>query len=214
MNNKLMIKVCGLKDPSNIREVVQLKPDFLGFVLYPGSPRYICLENIVPIIKSIPTSIKKVGVIVNEPIENALKIAGSGTFDFLQLHGNETIDYCYTLSSKISIIKAFPIFNILPSDLEDYQEFCEMFLFDTAAIGHGGSGKKFDHKILTKYSLDKRFILSGGISPADSDYIKSIEKDNLIAVDLNSRFESEPGIKDIALLKYFIGKIREYETHN
>jgi phosphoribosylanthranilate isomerase len=214
MNKKLMIKICGLKDPANIMEVSDLNPDFMGFVLYPGSPRYINPEDAAHIIKNIPQSIKKVGVIVNEPIGIALKIAESGAFDFLQLHGNENIEYCYRLSSRIDIIKTFPVSRSLPDGMADYQEYCRMFLFDTAGKSHGGGGKQFDHTLLRNYSLDKHFILSGGISPTDSDYLRSMETDNLIGVDLNSRFELKPGIKDAVLLKNFIGKLRYYETSN
>ena len=211
---KLRIKVCGMKDTGNIAEVVSLQPDYMGFILYPGSPRYVSLETAGRLVKIIPPSIQRVGVIVNEPVENALKIAQSGFFDMLQLHGNENIDYCSKLSVHISIIKAFSVAQTLPPDLSDYQAFCKMFLFDTAGGKYGGNGKSFDHKILSHYSLEKEFILGGGISPAGSTQLKSIKADKLIALDLNSRFEMEPGIKDIKLLKSFIEKIRNNDIRN
>jgi phosphoribosylanthranilate isomerase len=209
---ELLIKVCGLKNPYNIAEVAALQPHYMGFILYPGSPRYVNLETAGRLVKIIPSSIHRIGVIVNEPIENALKIAQSGFFDLLQLHGNENIDYCSNLSVHISIIKAFSIALTLPVNLSDYQAFCKMFLFDSAGEKFGGNGKPFDQKILLHYSLDKEFILGGGISSTDSKQIKSIEANKLIGIDLNSRFEIEPGIKDIKLLKSFIKKMRNYDT--
>ncbi|MCX6327805.1 MAG: phosphoribosylanthranilate isomerase [Bacteroidia bacterium] len=211
---ELKIKVCGLKDPYNIAEVAVLQPDYMGFILYPGSPRYVSLETAGKLVKYIPSSIQRVAVLVNEPFENAMKIAHSGFFDLIQLHGNETIDYCSKLSININIIKAFSVAQTLPPGLSGYLDFCKMFLFDTAGEKYGGNGKSFDHKILLHYSLDKEFILSGGISSANSTQIKSLKANKLIAVDLNSRFESKPGIKDVKLLKCFIEKIRKYDTSN
>jgi phosphoribosylanthranilate isomerase len=211
---ELRIKVCGLKNPYNIEEVAELNPDYMGFILYSGSPRYVSLETAGKLVKNIPQSIQRVGILVNEPIENALKIAQSGFFDLLKLHGNENIDYCIKLSVQIGIVKVFRISSTIPVYLPYYQDFCKMFLFDSAGEKFGGTGESFDHSILLNYSLDKGFILSGGISASDSEHIKSFKADKLIGIDLNSRFEVEPGIKDIKLLKSFIEKIRNYDTSN
>ena len=206
---KIYIKVCGLKDPVNVKEVAALGPDFMGFILYRGSPRHISLEESVNLVQNIPEPIKKVGVLVNEPFENAMDIAGSGAFDILQLHGSESVSYCERLHYHIEIIKTFSISDRLPENLSDYQPFCSMFLFDTAGDKFGGTGKRFDHGVLSGYSLEKDFLLSGGISPEDPEYIRSIKKSSLSGVDLNSRFEVKPGIKDIGMLRKFIEKIRE-----
>lgn len=211
---EIKIKVCGLNDLKNAEEVAALQPDYMGFILYRGSSRYASLETAGTIIKNIPTSTQKVAVLVNEPYEDALKIAQSGFFDLLQLHGNENPDYCSKLSHQIRLIKVFSVSDILPANMPDYHEFCEMFLFDTASESYGGSGKVFDHKILSEYKSDKEFILSGGISSDDSPYIKTLKAEKLAAVDLNSRFEVRPGIKDIKLLKYFMEKLRENDSGN
>ncbi len=205
---EIKIKVCGLKDPSNIEEVAGLHPQFMGFILYKDSPRYVSLKKAGELVKNLPASILKVGVLVNEPLENALEIVQSGVFDLLQLHGTESIIYCQKLSREIEIIKAFPIGKTLPENLADYQSFCTMFLFDNAGRKFGGTGKMFNHNILSGYTLNKGFILSGGISPDDSGYIASMHTNKMIGVDLNSRFEISPGIKDISLLKKFIEKLR------
>ena len=211
---EIKIKVCGLRDPFNIEEVAKLKPDFMGFILYEGSPRYVCMKEAVRLLRDIPPSIQKVGVLVNEPVEYALEIAQSGVFDLLQLHGTESIEYCKKLFLHIEIIKAFSISKTLPENLSDYQPFCRMFLFDTAGKKYGGTGKMFDHRILSDYSLETGFILSGGISPAESTHIKYLPANRMVGVDLNSRFEREPGIKDINLLKYFIEKLRMHDIND
>jgi phosphoribosylanthranilate isomerase len=208
---EIKIKVCGMKDSSNIAEVVMLKPHYMGFILYEGSPRYVSIKEADGLVKNIPGSIQKTGVLVNEPLENALGIAQSGVFDLLQLHGNESVDYCKKLSLYIGIIKAFPVSKTLPGNLTDYQPFCAMFLFDTAGQKYGGTGKMFDHSAMNDYSLNTDYILSGGISPCDSTYIKSIHSGKMAGVDLNSRFEIKPGIKDLKLLKNFIENIRTHD---
>lgn len=206
--NRIKIKVCGLKDPVNVAGVARLEPDYMGFILYKESPRYVSLEESICLVRGIPASVMTVGVLVNEPLVNALEIAGSGAFDLLQLHGDESPDYCEKLHHHIDLIKTFRVSGSLPANAVDYQPFCTMFLFDTAADKYGGTGKRFDHNILANYPLDTEFMLSGGISPSDTAYIKSIRTRKMSGVDLNSRFEQEPGLKDIALLKTFIEKIR------
>ena len=210
----LIIKVCGMKDPENIKEVVKLNPQYMGFILFKGSPRFVNLLTAVSLVKNIPPSIQKTAVLVNEPLENAIEIARNGVFDFIQLHGNETPEYCKKLSENIRIIKAFSISDSLPGNLSEYQPYCSMFLFDSAGEKAGGTGKKFNHNILKEYSLNTGFILSGGISPSDAEYIKTIYNEKMIGVDLNSRFETEPGIKDPALLKTFIEKIRDDDEND
>lgn len=205
---EIPIKICGMKDPANLAAAVELQPDFLGFILYKGSPRYVSMEAAEELVKLISGPISKVGVLVNEPVEEAIGIAQSGIFDLLQLHGNESADYCRKLSFHTGIIKAFQIGNSLPGNLADFQPHVTYFLFDTDSGKFGGSGEKFNHKLLEGYSIEKKYMLSGGISPDDSDYIRSIMAEKIAAIDLNSRFEVSPGIKNIKLLKEFIGKIR------
>jgi len=203
-----------MKDPENIKEVVKLNPQYIGFILFKGSPRFVNLLTAGNLFKHIPQSVQKTAVLVNEPLENAIEIARNGVFDFIQLHGNETPEYCKKLSENIRIIKAFSISDSLPGNLSEYQPYCSMFLFDSAGEKAGGTGKKFNHNILKEYSLNTGFILSGGISPSDAEYIKTIYNEKMIGVDLNSRFETEPGIKDPALLKTFIEKIRDDDEND
>jgi len=212
--NEIKIKICGMKDPDNIANVIMLKPDYMGFILYKPSPRYVSLEKAGELVKEIPPLIQKTGVIVNEPIERAVTIATTRIFDILQLHGDESPDYCRRLSEHIRIIKAFRISKTLPENMEDYQPFCSMFLFDTAGRDFGGTGKKFDHHILDGYTLNTEYFLSGGISINDSNHLKSIYPPKMAGVDLNSRFEVSAGIKNISMLKNFIENLRTNDDND
>lgn len=209
--NRKKIKVCGMKDPGNVTELVQLNPDYIGFILYEKSPRYITLKTAENLVKNIPDSVQRVGVLVNMPIEEALTIARTGVFDILQLHGDESPDYCRQLSENVNIIKAFGVSDRLPEFIETYQPFCKMFLFDAAGSVFGGTGKKFDHSILAGYNLDKQYLLSGGISENDASELRNYP-DRMAGVDLNSRFEVCSGIKNIIKLKEFIEKIRSNDN--
>lgn len=210
----ILIKICGLKDLDNIKDVSGLEPDFMGFILFKGSPRCTNLKFVEGLAAFVPAATMKVGVLVDEPLDNAIDIARSGIFDLLQLHGNETTDYCMAISEFTGIIKAFRISDDLPSDLGNYEPYCKMFLFDTGGKKFGGSGEKFDHSLLSGYSSGNDYLLSGGISPEDAEYIRSCNYKGMAGADLNSRFESEPGIKDIHLLEHFIKKVRNNDGIN
>ncbi len=208
VSKRIAVKICGMRDPANIEKVASLKPDYLGFILYRGSPRFVGLPEAKRLAASLPSSVRKVAVLVDEPLERSVQIAQCGAFDLLQLHGQEDPDYCMELSQIIEVIKAFPVSGRLPENLEEYETCCKMFLFDTAGNCPGGNGMKFNHRILENYSLEKGFLIGGGITAKDAEYIKSIRAERMIGVDLNSRFETEPGVKDFKLLEYFISNLR------
>lgn len=210
--SKIRIKVCGMTRQANTMEVAGLNPDYMGFILYNKSPRYVSLKTAEKLAKHIPHAIKKTAVLVGEPVSNAIEIAKSGIFDFIQLHGNEDIEYCKLISRYASVIKVFQVSDFLPANISEYSGMSSFFLFDSAGENHGGAGRKFNHSILKNYSSDTKYLLAGGISPDDSEYIKSIFSVNMEGVDLNSRFETEPGIKDIKLLRNFIENIRKNEN--
>lgn len=204
----MKIKVCGMKHAANIADVANLRPDYLGFIFYPKSPRFIS-EVSAELIKYVPADIKTVGVFVNEGIgELKLKIA-KHQLKTVQLHGIESTDYCAELKNLgIEIIKAFgvhPDFDF--KQLEAYAPLVDYFLFDTQTPAHGGSGKVFDWKLLENYHLDKSYFLSGGIGLEHAQQIKAIPDPRLYAIDVNSKFELEPGLKDVEKLKDFLGKV-------
>jgi phosphoribosylanthranilate isomerase len=206
----IRVKVCGMVDPLNLKEVAAGEPDFIGFIFYPGSPRYVGEGTDPGLLKNFPQGIKRVGVFFNENISEIIKISQRAGLDLIQLHGNESPAYCSRLrSSGLSVIKVFNIENDFNFEsMIGYMPVCDFFLFDTKSNKPGGSGGKFNWEKLDEYSLDKPFFLSGGIGPEDAGLIKSICNKDLYAVDINSRFETVTGIKDAELVRKFIKEIK------
>ncbi|MCX6239533.1 MAG: phosphoribosylanthranilate isomerase [Bacteroidia bacterium] len=200
-----------MRNQSNIEEVVKLKPDYIGFIFYPKSKRFIGEQIPDDIQTLVPVYIQKVGVFVDEPFDNLLEKFRSNKLDMIQLHGSELPGYCERLMKlHIPVIKVFSIdsgFNF--ETVEPYELFCNYYLFDTAGELRGGTGIKFDWKKLDEYTADKPFFLSGGIQPTDVAEIKAIKNNKLHAIDVNSGFEIEPGVKDIPKLKTFIDRVRD-----
>lgn len=212
----MLIKICGMRDSANIQEVAALKPDLMGFIFYLKSKRYVG-EGFDPgIVRALMPEILTVGVFVNLEIESMICIARKYRFDYVQLHGNESPGYCKEVQEEgIKVMKAFGIHNEFDwSAVQPYQKVCDYFLFDTNTKIYGGSGQKFDWGILDGYKLQHPFFLSGGIGPDDTSEIKKLKNPYLAGIDINSRFETEPGLKDIHLLKGFIKKIRSNELHS
>jgi phosphoribosylanthranilate isomerase len=207
----MRIKVCGMRNQSNIEDLVKLSPDYIGFIFYPKSKRFIG-EHISDEIQAlIPVHIQKVGVFVDEPIDSLLEKFSNNQLDLVQLHGSELPEYCERLKKlNIPVIKAFRIgsgFNF--SVVQPYNQFCDYFLFDTAGDLHGGNGIQFDWKILDQYHETKPFFLSGGICPVDVETIKNFSHNALYAIDVNSGFEKNPGEKDVPKLKTFMEEIKK-----
>jgi phosphoribosylanthranilate isomerase len=201
----LKLKICGMKQAGNIRGVAALSPDFMGFIFYPQSKRFVGNDFEMP---EIPSSIKKVGVFVNDSKENILEKAAKYKLDYVQLHGDESADFCKGLSNSARIIKAFGVDKQFDfASLNDYENFCEYFLFDTKTKEHGGSGKSFDSDILKNYRSSKPYFLSGGIGLEEVSGIK-YQVSKCFAIDVNSKFEIEPGLKDINKLKILITSLR------
>ena len=199
----MMIKVCGMRDAQNIRDVESLGVDWIGMIFWPKSKRYVAE---VP--SYLPEHLKKVGVFVDSTLDDILQHISDYQLDIIQLHGQESPDFAKALKPH-TIIKAF---NIEKADdllqTEKYEGIADYFLFDTKGKMVGGNGQKFDWSILTAYQGKTPFLLSGGIGPEDAESVKSFHHPRCIGIDLNSRFESEPGFKDINQLKTFINNIR------
>jgi phosphoribosylanthranilate isomerase len=207
----MKIKVCGMRNQSNIEDLVKLKPDYIGFIFYPKSKRFIGEQIPIEIQALIPVYIQKVGVFVDEPFDNLLEKFRNNKLDMIQLHGSELPDYCKRLKRlDIPVIKVFSIDSDFDFEtVKPYNLYCDYYLFDTASDLRGGSGLKFDWKKLDQYKEDKPFFLSGGIQLKDINDIKDLKHNELYAIDVNSKFEIEPGIKDIPKLKTFIEEIRK-----
>lgn len=206
----MKIKVCGMKNAVNIRELIKLRPDYIGFIFYRKSERYIGNDFYMDILSEIPPEVKRVGVFVNETFDILVKEYNRFKLDYVQLHGNEPAEYCSELKMiNIHVIKAFGINDEFDfSVINEYKNACDYFLFDTKSDGYGGTGKKFNWEILKKYNNVKPVFLSGGIGLEDSEQIKKQDFINIHAIDINSRFEIEPGIKDIFKLKKFFKEFR------
>lgn len=201
----LKVKVCGMRDIANIHELCVVKPDYIGMIFYPGSPRFVGSK---PVIK-IPETVRKVGVFVNEKTTVIKKIAGEYRLDFIQLHGDETPEQCKELAALgLRLIKSFPIFPSFSfSIVEPYIPFCDYFLFDTPHSSYGGSGSSFDWKILNRYTYNIPFFLSGGIGIHNAVEAASFKHPMLHALDINSKVETEPGVKDIEKIKKLLTMI-------
>jgi phosphoribosylanthranilate isomerase len=200
------IKVCGMREPENIRELIdQVKPDWMGLIFYPKSPRFVSDQSANQIARF---PVKKVGVFVNEAEEEILKRIKDFDLSAVQLHGQETPDFVESLSKKTSaeIWKVISVQDQIDwQSLKGYLPFVSKFLFDTATSAHGGSGQKFDWKVLETYPFDKGFLLSGGLDEGSIEEISALAEklQQLQGVDLNSKFEDAPGMKNIGILKKF-----------
>ena len=205
MKKRLQIKICGMCNPLNIKEVDALRPDYLGIIFYKESPR--CMDKNPDAIPE--TNATKVGVFVDKDIEYIIKKAREFKLKVIQLHGNETPETCDDLMELgYDVFKAFKISDETKvTEIYPFVGKCTAFLFDTKSDKPGGSGKKFNWEKLDEMAELFPFFLSGGIGIDDIESIKKLNYENLIGLDLNSRFESEPGMKDTELLQAFISKI-------
>ncbi|HMI00932.1 MAG TPA: phosphoribosylanthranilate isomerase [Pedobacter sp.] len=208
---RLRLKICGMKVPANILEVAALKPDYMGFIFYKQSKRYAGGLS-AELLMDLPLNIKKTGVFVDEDLAGVAGLATEFGFSAVQLHGAETPEYCLELKQilpqETEIIKAFGVDeNFDFAQLKAYEEIVDYFLFDTQTPDHGGSGKVFNWSLLDRYELDKPYFLSGGIGPEHVEDISNIKDKRLYAIDVNSRFELEPGLKQIDKLNDFKNKL-------
>ena len=232
----MVIKVCGMRDARNIREVSQLGVDMIGMIFYPKSPRYVEMQSshagIIPdyakedigVSDSSENSSKdssktpaRVGVFVDDMVQNIVTRVVNYHLDYVQLHGNEPREMCENLRSTldpdirpgIKIIKAISVSDA--SDIQKYKEYVgavDLFLFDTKCKTVGGSGQQFDWQVLEQYDGEVPFLLSGGIGPDDASRLHAFHHPKCIGIDLNSRFEIEPGVKDVEKLKGFLNEIQ------
>jgi phosphoribosylanthranilate isomerase len=205
----MKIKVCGMLHQENIAAVAALEPDYMGFIFYGPSPRFAG-ELPVEVLESIPHTINKTAVFVNESAEVINQIINKYNFDFVQLHGNESPDFCNSLRDQAIVIKAFGVNNDFDfNQLAAYENKVDLFLFDTKTDLHGGSGQAFDWDIIDKYDMEIPFFVSGGISPDNIAEVKYINHPRFYGVDLNSKFEDSPGIKNIEKLEIAFNTIKQ-----
>ena len=211
----MRIKVCGLTDVNQVRQLNDLGIEFAGFNFYPRSPRYVYKNMPATAIKTIRSKINKVGIFVNENPEELLRTVDECGLYLVQLHGDESPRYCERISNYVGVIKVFRLSenDNIEWKIKDYYDAADMFMFDTESSSYGGAGKKFNWKILKDQQINKPFFLAGGISANDVEELKLFEKEkvakDLFAIDINSQFEMMPGVKNIDLIKAFRKKLSE-----
>ena len=205
----MKIKVCGNTLPQQVNALDDLGITFAGFIFYPKSPRYMAMKIDAEKIRQIKGKIIKVGVFVNPTYEELMKTVDDYRLDMVQLHGDETPKFCDKIADYISVIKAFRLSDddSLPHMTQSYTEVCDFFMFDTLGAGYGGTGKKFDWNMLEKSPPVKPYFLSGGIESGDeqklSEFITTAAGEKLFAVDINTKFEIGPGVKDVNSIRKF-----------
>ncbi len=205
---KLRIKVCGMRDPENLRKLLKLYPDFIGFIFYDKSSRFVQEDTeLLKLMKEEwPDQIYKVGVFVNAPEDYVIQTSRRYQLDYIQLHGNENVFYCDYLNTKgLKLIKAFAIdkdFSFTQANAFTY--YCEYLLFDAKGVQPGGNGITFDWTLLDQYRGKTPFLLSGGITPELKDTILKINHPQFAGVDINSGFELEPGVKNVDQVAEFM----------
>lgn len=206
----MKIKICGMKFPKNIIQVGAMQPEYMGFIFYPKSKRFVGTEFSTKSFERLPKSIKKVGVFVNEAVEKILEIHNQYPFDVVQLHGNESVETCAIIREKgIEVIKAFSVDNYFNFDeVKPFESVCDLFLFDTKTEKYGGSGKAFNWELLEKYTLSKPFFLSGGLGLYNLNKVKKINHPFLVGLDFNSQLEDSNYKKIAEEVSELINKIR------
>lgn len=201
----MKLKICGMKYPDNASAVAALAPDYMGFIFYKPSKRY-CAETLSPeFIKALPVSIIKTGVFVNESLEEVLHICTTYGFNAVQLHGHETPDFCLSCKEAgLQVIKVFHVGETMDwSILEPYKKAADYFLFDTKTPEYGGSGNRFNWRLLKEYDNEVPLFLSGGVDEHILEALDVLKNVNIYALDINSRFELEPGLKNVERIKKF-----------
>jgi phosphoribosylanthranilate isomerase len=201
---KLKLKICGLREAESIQQVAQMLPDYMGFIFYKMSPRFVSENFVMP--TNLPTSIKKVGVFVNETVEEILRISKHYNLSGVQLHGNEAAEDCKVLKDEgLVVVKVFSVDDRFDfKSVNSFKPAVDFFLFDTKGKAYGGNGYSFNWKKLADYDQEIPFFLSGGISPENVLDVKGLAGMNMIGLDVNSGVEVSPGLKDIAKIKSLV----------
>ncbi len=201
------IKVCGITQLKQVQQLEGLNIDFVGFIFDKNSPRYVVGKLDGKEIKNADYDLKKVGVFVNPSYSDILDAIEEFGLDVVQLHGEETPEFCSDLNEDVEVVKVFHVDADTKSINElvaPYDEACDYYLFDTkTATAKGGTGKQFDWSILEKSKIEKPFFISGGIGVSDLAKIRSFKHPDFYGVDINSKVETEPGVKDMSLVLQF-----------
>ena len=212
----MRIKVCGMTQIEQVDKLADLGVTFAGFIFYPKSPRYVFKHMTTTQIRK-ENNINKVGVFVNAPVEEVLHMVDECRLHMVQLHGDESPKYCEKIADYVSVVKAFRLSDndSVQWMIKPFMDVCDMFMFDTMGAGYGGTGKKFDWNMLQGQTIGKPFFLSGGIEPGDEEKLKTFTTEPvakaLFAIDINSKFELAPGIKELDKVRLFADNFLPFE---
>lgn len=205
----MRIKVCGITRINDLQALVDNGVDYAGFIFYEKSPRFAGNKIDARSVRET-SGIKKAGVFVNAPLEQIQRTVSDYALDLVQLHGDETPEFCAAVRTFIPVVKAFRIGDNVnwQTEVAPFIPVTDYFLFDTASVkGYGGTGEQFNWDLLKTYPFDHPFFLSGGISAGQATEIQEMQLPALFAADVNSKFEDSPGVKNIALVKQFVKQI-------
>jgi len=207
----MQVKVCGITNIEQAQALDAMGVHYIGFIFYPSSKRYVLNSLTVSDLQHFKTTgAKKVGVFVNEPLENLLSIVKEAALDMVQLHGDEDLAYCEQVKEYVSVVKVFRVGALVPM-MDGFDQVADYFLFDTDSALYGGAGQHFNWEIIKNQTIAKPYFLSGGIGPNDIKGLEVMQSTKagkqLLAVDLNSQFEISPGNKDLEKIKTFIHAI-------
>lgn len=217
----MQVKVCGMREPANIEAVLQLPIDYMGFIFYPKSSRFVGQTNLSEWVHNNLDkfgNVKRVGVFVNAEFEAILNAVHDFQLDYVQLHGNESAEYCQEIKTywditsmrSAQLIKAFSVDeNFDFQQTRAYERFCSLFIFDTKASGdkYGGTGKQFNWELMEQYEGMISYLLSGGIGEGDAEAIRQLNFKQMVGVDINSQFESSPAFKDVPKIQSFLNEL-------
>lgn len=209
----MRVKVCGITQEEQLQQLPGAGVSFAGFIFYPKSPRYVLRYMTTSQIKKENT-LNKVGVFVNASVDEILQMVDECRLHMVQLHGDETPKFCEKIADYISVVKAFRFSETdnIGYRIQEYMEYCDMFMLDTVGVGYGGTGKKLNLEKLHNVPIGKPYFLSGMIEPGDAgalnEFVQRPEGKALFAVDISTKFELMPGIKDIPLIKQFTQQLK------
>lgn len=208
----MKIKVCGNKDLSQLKQLSDLGVDYAGLIFYEQSPRYVLNNMNGKEVKDLNLAIEMAGVFVNASEQEIMKQTEDFGLDIVQLHGDETASFCNRISDHVKVIKVFRIADFDSNVdwlVKEYDEVCDYYLFDKGSAGlYGGTGQKFNWNLLEKSNIGKPFFLSGGIGIDDIEALQKFRHPFFYGVDVNSKFEIAPGIKDMELVKEFVNQLK------
>lgn len=211
----MKVKICGMREAANLWAIADLSPDFLGFIFSEKSPRFVGDSLRPELLRSLPPTVRKVGVFVDAPLAELLTLSCQYGLDYVQLHGHETPAYCRAARQhNLHVIKSFAVDEQFDfSTLTEYSAVCDLFLFDTKGPQPGGNGTTFDWRVLANYHGPTPFLLGGGLGPANAGELLHFRHPQLVGYDFNSQLELAPGLKDVEATRLLLARLHSQPSN-